>query len=392
MPIEVTNFQGRRVLVIDDNATNCFILAETLHAWGLESTEFRAPADGLASLSAASEAKRPFSLVLVDSEMPGMDGFETTARIKQLAPEIPVIMCTSDVRPGDVKRRREAGLSGYAVKPVRRAELLRLICGAMQPEVGEDLAANGDADRAETAPVKALRILIAEDSADNRLLLQVYLRGSPHQLTFVSDGKIAVDRFATEKFDLVLMDMQMPVMDGLTATRAMRAMEQERGLAAVPIIGLTASARPQDVEATGNAGCNQHLSKPISKRKLLSTIEEYGPITDLLDPKDTKEAASTHPIAIEIPPGLEEIVPGYLVARREELPQMISFLEACDFERLSVLSHDIKGTGASYGFPALTRIGAALEQSARQMDAGAVTTQLAELKDYLGRVQLFVAQ
>jgi CheY-like chemotaxis protein len=119
-PIEVTDFHGRRVLVIDDNATNRFILGETLHAWDIESAECGTPSEALANLSAAIDAKRPYSLVLVDREMPGMDGFETTARIKQVAPDLPVIMFTSDIRPGDVLRRREAGLSGYAVKPVKR--------------------------------------------------------------------------------------------------------------------------------------------------------------------------------------------------------------------------------------------------------------------------------
>ena len=250
----VADFYGRRVLVIDDNATNRFILGETLSAWGMESAEFGVPAEALANLAAASEANRPYSLVLVDSEMPGMDGFETAARIKQLAPELPVIMFTSDSRPGDVRRRREAGLSGYAVKPVRRAELWRLLCDAMQIKVGLGMGGTDDATRSETEPAKPLRILIAEDSEDNRLLLQVYLRGSQHQLTFAENGKVAVDLFAAGSFDLILMDMQMPVMDGLTATRTIRGIELERGANAIPIVALTANARPQDVELSGNAG------------------------------------------------------------------------------------------------------------------------------------------
>jgi PAS domain S-box-containing protein len=395
-PLKVVDFQGCRVLVIDDNATNRFILGETLSAWGIESTEFGTPVDALANLSAANQAKRPYSVVLVDSDMPGMDGFQTTTRIKQLAPELPVIMFTSDVRPGDVRRRREAGLSGYAVKPVKRTELLRLLYGAMQQQEGAVLESSPSETRTEAASVEPLRILVAEDSADNRLLVQVYLRGSPHQLTFTHDGKAAVDRFAADSFDLILMDMQMPVMDGLTATRAIRAIEQKRGGAAIPIIALTANARPQDVAMSGNAGCNQHLSKPISRHKLLSTIEEYRPMTALLDAPEMDVAAmdapgpeSPHSIGIEMPPGLEDFVPGYLAARREELPEMMALLAASSFVRLAVLAHDIKGTGSSFGFPALTRMGAGLENSAKLLDASALDLQLTELKDYLGRVQLF---
>src|SRR5580692_9023171 len=149
--------------------------------------------------------------------------------------------------------------------------------GSMQPREGSERVTSGTESRQETAPVTPLRILVAEDSADNRLLVQVYLKGSPHRLTFAEDGRIAVDRVATEDFDLILMDMQMPVMDGLTATRVIRAIELKRGTAAIPIIALTANARPQDVEMSGNAGCNHHLSKPISKQKLLGAIEGYRP-------------------------------------------------------------------------------------------------------------------
>jgi PAS domain S-box-containing protein len=384
-PLELADFYGRRILVIDDNATNRFILGETLNAWGIQSAEFGAPAEALANLSAAIDARRPYSLALVDSDMPGMDGFETTARIKHLAPNLPVVMFMSDVRPGDVLRRREAGLSGYAVKPVKRGDLLRLVCNAMQPREGAELQTPGGSNRKATASVRPLRILIAEDSPDNRLLVEVYLKGSPHQLTFTEDGAAAVERFAAGSFDLILMDIQMPVMDGLTATRAIRAIEKVRRTAAIPIIALTANALPQDVELSAGAGCNHHLSKPVSKHKLLSAIEEFG---QTIASVDAPEAASPQSIGIEMPDGLEEIVPGYLAARREELPEMIALLAASAFERLAVRSHNIKGSGGSYGFPELTRLGAAMEHSAKQMDPGSLSRQLTELKDYLGRVHL----
>jgi CheY-like chemotaxis protein len=283
VPVELQDLQSRRVLVVDDNATNCLILSETLNALGLESEVFGSPEKALAGLAAIMAGEQPYSLVLLDSCMPGMDGFETSAEIRRIAPGLPVVMLTSDSRPGDAARRKEAGLSGYAVKPVQRGELLRLMCGSMHPREGAEQATPGTGNRKEAAPVKPLRILVAEDSADNRLLVQVYLKGSPHRLTFAEDGRMAVDRVAAEGFDLILMDMQMPVMDGLTATRVIRAIELKRGTAAIPIIALTANARPQDVEMSGVAGCNHHLSKPISKQKLLGAIEEYGPRITLGD-------------------------------------------------------------------------------------------------------------
>jgi HPt (histidine-containing phosphotransfer) domain-containing protein len=136
---------------------------------------------------------------------------------------------------------------------------------------------------------------------------------------------------------------------------------------------------------SANAGCNHHLSKPISKHALLSAIEEYGRTTAWVDAREPGSAPS---IGIEMPAGLEEIVPGYLAARREELPDLMALLAASGYDRLAVKGHNLKGTGSSFGFPELTRMGAALEHSAKQSDRGALSAQLTELKDYLGRVQL----
>jgi PAS domain S-box-containing protein len=371
-PLE--DFHGKRVLIVDDNATNCLILQETLHAWGLESDAFALPHEALAVLAGSMAGDQPYSLVLIDSRMPEMDGFKTSAEIRRISAELPVVMLTSDARLGDAARRREAGLSGYGVKPVKRTDLLRLVCEAMELRNAPELQSSGSMNQKEQKSTTPVRILVAEDSPDNRLLLQAYMKGSSHRLTFAEDGKAAVDQFGAADFDLILMDMQMPVMDGLTATRAIRAMERARGVTSIPIIALTANARGQDVEISREAGCTAHLSKPISKQKLLSVIEEYR--------------RKSEPIRIQMPAGLDGIVPGYLSARREEVPEMIELLAASDFERLAVLGHNLKGNGAAYGFAELTRLGDALEQSAKEGDHGALRAQLSELKQYLDQVQL----
>jgi CheY-like chemotaxis protein len=126
----------------------------------------------------------------------------------------------------------------------------------------------------KTQSLRPLRILVAEDSPDNSLLIQVYLAGSGHQLTFVEDGRAAVDRFSADEFDLVLMDLRMPVMDGLAATRAIRAIEQERGGVSLPVIALTANASVEDMAASREAGCSWHVSKPFSQHELISVMEK----------------------------------------------------------------------------------------------------------------------
>jgi CheY-like chemotaxis protein len=124
-------------------------------------------------------------------------------------------------------------------------------------------------------PVMPARILVAEDSDDNRVLIEVYLKTSPYHLTFEVDGRAAMRRLAVADFDLILMDVQMPEMDGLAATRAIRALERESSQPPIPIIAMTANASSQDIQNSANAGCNAHLSKPVSKLELLHAIEKY---------------------------------------------------------------------------------------------------------------------
>jgi len=374
---------GKRVLLIDDNATSCLILQETLQAWGLKCDTCRLPAEALACLAGEMAGEQPYSLVFIDNSGPGNSGFETATGIQRIAGELPVVMLTFDAQPGDVTRSTEAGLAGYAVKPVARADLLRLVCDAMEKRDVPVAQAEGSARREEEKPVEPARILVAEDSPDNRLLVQVYLKGRPYELTFEQDGKAAVDRFAASgDFDLILMDVRMPVMDGLAATRAIRELERLGGAAPVPILALTAKAGMQDIEMSAAAGCNAHLSKPISKIELLDAIEKYR-----RHPERT-ELAQPVALSIEMPAGFEDIVPGYLANRKREVLEMAELLAASDFERLSSLAHNLKGSARGYGFPDLVRLGAALEESADRKDGGALRGQMTELGNYLDRVHL----
>jgi CheY-like chemotaxis protein/anti-sigma regulatory factor (Ser/Thr protein kinase) len=140
-------------------------------------------------------------------------------------------------------------------------------------EVRLQAAPSPDGKAAE--PVRPAKILVGDDSPDSRLLIEAYLQSSPYVLTFEEDGLAVVDRFAASDFDLILMDVHMPVMDGLAAARAIRVLERESGAVPIPIVALTADASLQDVERSGNAGCNAHLSKPISKAAVLRAIEKF---------------------------------------------------------------------------------------------------------------------
>jgi CheY-like chemotaxis protein len=322
--------------------------------------------------------------VVIDRQLPDQDGFEVIAPIRAAQRGVPIVMLTADSRPGDATRCRAAGIAGYATKPLKRTDLLRLVCDALKrPPVLENPSAPA------MAPPEfirgSLRILIAEDSSDNRMLLRAYLKQSPYKLTFVEDGERAVEEFKAAQskntgYDLVLMDVQMPVLDGLGATRAIRAFERDRGYAPTPILALTASALTADLVASRDAGCTAHLSKPISKQKILVEIERYGLLSH--------PAESDGPILVEAPPEVEELVPEYLAERKSEVALLRQLMAKSDFESIRILAHNLKGNGRSFGFPELTIIGAAMETSARESGGAALSSQVEELANYLDRVQL----
>jgi two-component system sensor histidine kinase/response regulator len=273
------DFHGHRVLLMSDNATSSLILQEMLQDLGLESDAYRSPADALARLLALTANEQPYSLAVIDVSMPGTDAFAVIAEIRRISrtlplKSLPIVLLDSNTRLGDAAHQAKAVLSGYALKPVSRSRLLRLVSAAMGE--GKSLPCPaGSVDNREQLAVKPARILVVDDSQNNRLLFQAYLRASQYQLTFEEDGKAAVDRFTTSDFDLILMDMEMPVMDGLAATRAIRALERERDARLTPIIAVTAEVSAEGIRRTANAGCTAYLTKPVSKLNLLRAVEKH---------------------------------------------------------------------------------------------------------------------
>ncbi len=267
---------GTRVLIIDDNATNRLILQRILGGWGAMLTEVDSGAGGIVALRQHQEAGKPFDLVFLDNRMPEMSGFSVAEAIRKdrkLA-GMTVVMLTSEDRSGDIARANDLGLAAYLVKPVKRSELLEVI----QSTLDRKGSICEMPSVAEETPVEQhdLRILLVDDSADNRLLIQAYLKKTPHTVEEAENGEIAVDKFKKGAYNIILMDMQMPVMDGYTATRTIRAWEMEQRRPATPIVALTAYALKDDERKSMEAGCTAHLTKPIKKQDLLSALQRFA--------------------------------------------------------------------------------------------------------------------
>jgi two-component system sensor histidine kinase/response regulator len=271
----VLNLDQYRVLVVDDNQINRLIAHEMISNCGAEVSEAESGQDALMAIRKASDQGKPYRIVLLDMRMPGMNGLEVARRIheERLPTEPLILMLSSDDLKPQLSRLKELGLDAYLVKPITRKELFdaigRVIRDANRNSADRLPARNGQSPAtSETAPhINPTRILIADDSADNRLLIGTYLRREPHQIEFAENGKIAIQKFKSNQYDMVFMDVQMPEIDGLAATRIIRRWEKENHRSPTPIIARTASALEEDVQRTLAAGCDLHLSKPLKKER-----------------------------------------------------------------------------------------------------------------------------
>jgi len=235
------------------------------------------------------------------------------------------------------------------------------------------------------APLPALHILLAEDSPDNCTITMAYLEDTPYRVDIAETGAIACEKFIAGHYDLVLMDRQMPIMDGLTATRTIRAWEHANDRSPTPIIALTASALKRDREMCLAAGCTAFLTKPIKQEVLLQAIKERSIVAPL---SSKEESNRKDTILVRANPKFADMIPVFLQNCRQNVIAMLDALDRGDFETVEILGHGMRGAGGSYGFQAITDIGAALEQAAESADTDETRKWVGELSRYLDRVEI----
>jgi two-component system sensor histidine kinase/response regulator len=274
IPLELDNLCGLPVLVVDDNATNRRILDKILSNWNMKPQSIDNGDKALSKLKTSFLSKEPFKLVIIDAQMPGMDGF-TLAKHIQDATEmagLKLIMLTSSGIPGDAARCRKLGISAYLTKPVNQSHLFNAILLALhRPETSEQ---KGEliTQHYLRETQSNLRILLAEDNSINQKLAVRLLEKKGHKVIVAQNGQEALRLWQNNNMDLILMDIQMPIMDGLKATEAIREEELQTGKH-IPIIAMTAHAMEGDRERCLRAGMDDYLPKPIDPVKLTEVIK-----------------------------------------------------------------------------------------------------------------------
>ncbi|HZZ28100.1 MAG TPA: response regulator [Pirellulales bacterium] len=261
-----------RVLIVDDNATHRGILNEIMHSWGIAATSVASADAAVAELRGGIAAGRPFQLVLVDAAMPGHDGFWLAEQIGSDTNlrATTIMMLSAMRRPDDSERCRRLGIQAYLAKPIKPSELLDAMMAALGPLVEHETHAEAMPHEA-ALPQRSLHVLLAEDSPVNQRVAMAMLEKGGHRVTVASNGRQAIAIFKKQPFNLVLMDVQMPEMDGLEATRAIREYEQSAG-GHVPIVALTAHAMKGDRDRCLSSGMDAYVTKPIRSKELMRVI------------------------------------------------------------------------------------------------------------------------
>ncbi len=365
VPPSSGTLRGLRVLVVDDNAVNRTILSEVLTSWDMKPTAVEDAGRGLAAMRAAVDEGWPFQLVLTDAMMPGVDGFAFAQQVSadpRLA-GVKLMMLTSAGIHASRERTTGHGIVAQLLKPVKQSDLLDAIATAFD--------AGQAAPTIELAPLKAparpLRILVAEDNATNQKLVVTLLQQEGHQVVTTWNGREAVQKAREERFDVVLMDLQMPEMGGLEATAAIRAYEKDTG-GHVPIIAMTAHAMAGDRERAIAAGMDSYVSKPLRPDDLIAAIERVAPAPA---PHGFDVAALLRDFN-----GKKPLVADVASVFLADAPTMVQTLRTAVDRRdpgaIAAAAHAIKGSAGLFSRGPAFETARSLEHSARRGELGGV--------------------
>jgi PAS domain S-box-containing protein len=343
------------VLIVDDNATNRRILEEVLTNWRMRPVAVDGGAAALATLEASVRANRPFALVLLDGHMPDMDGFTVAERISQdrRYADIKLVMLTSAGHPQDVARCRKLGMSAYLTKPIKQSELFDVIVSAIGQPALEESRAWKPRTKASAGP-RGLRVLVAEDNPVNQLVAKRIFEKLGYRVTVVSNGREAVAAVQAGRFDVIAMDVQMPEMDGLAATEAIRAREMKTG-AHIPIVAMTAHAMKGDRERCLAAGMDGYASKPIRIKELEQTLAELFPSSAARGDISTESQAHgvlDHAALLAGVDGnrrlLNKIVRLFLADYPQRLAEIKEAIRRADAATLATAAHALKGSVGNF--------------------------------------------
>lgn len=418
LSVRTDHLSNLRVLVVDDLLTNRRLVTSFLHGWGCQCEEASDGPAALEKLHAAAQQNNPFQLAVLDHQMPGMDGEELARQIKSnpLTQHTHLVLLTSLGGSQDVDRLVQAGFSGWLSKPIRRERLRERLEQALDPQRPASAAAQAHSElRGDTqtfANRGRYRLLLVDDNSTNQIVATEILKRLGYRSAVASNGREALNQLARTPFDLVLMDCQMPEMDGFEATRKIRDAESEVMNHQIPILAMTANAMQGDRERCLESGMNDYVAKPVTPEALAGALAKWlpGPLANADDATRSDPSgestppspANTTTAARQLVPGLTDkpvfdraefmhrmmedeelartVAEGFVNDLPAQINELSSHVAARDADGVRAQAHKIKGASGAVGGKALQAVAAAMEQAGRAGDLSPVPGQMEELE------------
>ena len=385
---------GVKVLIVDDNRTNRRILEGLVTRWGMIPTVASDGEEALDLYAAAGAEGNPYSLVLTDMHMPRMDGFGLVERLRENAGSgsFTIMMLTSGGQRGDAQRCGELGISAYLLKPIRQSELREAVARVLSARESKETAPviTRYSLREMNPETRSLRILLAEDNLVNQKLASRLLEKRNHTVTIACNGKEALAALEKDHFDLVLMDMQMPEMDGFEATKILREREKSNG-SHQPVVAMTALAMNGDKERCLEAGMDGYLSKPIRPQELDDLLDSYTALKDADERQSESKPEAKSPVdaaqLLDRIDGDRALLAELVDLFRAEFPSYLrsaqQAIDQQDGNALRMAGHTLKGAFANLSATKAATLAGELEDLAKSFDASFDSTRAQATLDHL---------
>jgi PAS domain S-box-containing protein len=315
---------------------------------------------------------RDYDMILMDVQMPEMDGLEATRLIRESGfKDIPILALTAHALVDDREKCLNAGMDDYITKPIKR-------------EIIYDMVEKWLFEKA----IPRAHILLAEGNEENRRMIRSYLENMPYELMIAADGKTLADLFAVKRCSLILMDMDIMMENQGEVVKKIRTMEERAGSGHTPVIIMANRASGESMGRIQQARCDGHLIKPVSKAKLLETIEKYASERKESPENTTGDLMEIEKIVISVERDLEDLIPGFLANRAKDVEAIKKALDDRDYDKIRILGHSMKGAGGGYGFEYITQTGKALENAAKENNPEKVLQAMKDLSAFLERVHV----
>lgn len=393
-----------RVLVVDDNSTNRIICEEMLNNWGMKPTSVANGSEALQELQRGYQSESPYQLALVDVMMPEMDGIELVRHIRQFTntSSLTIVMLSSADRPTDPDFARTLGVAKCITKPITQSMLLNGIASAMGTSRSDSVHGGKFVPESSQRFIPR-NILLAEDGVVNRKVAQSLLENRGHHVTSVENGQLAVDAYRNGSFDLILMDVQMPVLDGFAATEEIRRLESGTSYK-IPIIALTAHAMKGDRERCLDGGMNDYVSKPFRPEELFAAVERVQPIV-IHSHEDNNQSDNNSEVnhlpfhrerALENVGGSEDILDEMIDLFTTECPKQLNDIQAAfaagDNEKFIRSAHTLKGSVALFAADEATAAARRIEFMGRDNELGDFQNAWSDLKQNIDELMSALAE